>query len=307
MSLLSIVIPVYNEGPPLKLLCTEIERALKGHFELFEIILVDDRSTDDSWTVMLELAKSNEKIKIVRLSRNFGQHSALTAGMSLCQGNYVVLMDCDGQDDPAYILPMYQTLVDKRCQIVYAKRKNKKHGFLKRTASSLLNSIMEFLSGNKYDPEIGTYRIMNKFVIDAYLSMSEKKRYIAGMFYWLNFEYATFAVEHQGRVSGSSTYNPLKLLKLARLGILNSSTKLLSLATYVGLISSLLSVFISVYFFYLKVFYNVPLGFTAIIVSVLFVGSIIMLLLGIIGEYLREIFDEVKARPNFIIEERHNF
>jgi len=305
--MISVVIPVYNEGLPLKVLCNRIIEAIGVIHNHYEIVLVDDRSMDNSWEVMCELASENKSIKIARLCRNFGQHSALTAGISLAKGDYIVLMDCDGQDDPAYIPLVYDAVVESNVQIVYAKRKNKKTAFYKNIGSKLINKIIKSLSGNKFDAEIGTYRIMKKIVAEAYLSMPEKNRYIGGMFFWLDFQSGTVDVEHNSRNAGKSNYNIRKLMKLARLGILSSSTKLLSIGTYIGITSSILSIAASVYYLSLKLFFNVPLGFTSIIVSIFFVGSIIMLLLGIIGEYMREIFEEVKGRPNHIIENKINF
>ena len=304
--MISVVIPVFNEGSPLKGLCDRIQTCLKQISDQYEIILIDDRSQDNSWEVMKELAINSTQIKIARLSRNFGQHSALTAGMSLAKGNYIVLMDCDGQDDPMYTNLMFNLLRDSNVQIVYAKRKNRKDKWHKNISSRIVNFLMEKLSGFKYDPEIGTYRIMTKTVCEAYLSMPEKNRFIGGMFYWLNFQYRTLPVEHKNRLYGKSNYTFLKSLKLARLGILSSSTKLLSIGIYLGLISSVASIAAAGYYFTLKLFYDVPIGYTSVIVSIFFVGSIIMLILGIIGEYLREIFEEVKARPNFIFEEKIN-
>ncbi len=304
--MISIVIPVFNEGAPLIELCHRILRIVSSLSDC-EIILVDDRSKDNSWQIMRDLARDNQQIKIARLCRNFGQHSALTAGLSLAKGKYIVMMDCDGQDAPESIPLLYETILTKDVQVVYAKRKNRKDGWFKSTASKFMNAILQWLSGMKHDPEIGTFRIMKRFVADTYLAMPERNRFIGGMFYWLNFESATVDVPHHNRKTGKSNYTFVKLIKLARLGVLSSSTKILSVGTYLGLVSSFLSIGIGIYYLVLKFFFNVPLGFTAIIVSIFFVGSIIMLLLGIIGEYLREIFEEVKARPNFIIEETINF
>ncbi len=304
---ISIVVPVFNEGLPLKSLCERIITEVRNLFDNYEIILVDDRSTDNTWIIMCQLAKGNKSIKIARFCRNFGQHSALTAGISMSRGDYIILMDCDGQDNPERIPALYKKLIESDAQIVYAKRKNKKNAFYKNTGSKIINRLIQILSGYEYDEEIGTFRIMRKIVAEAYLSMPEKNRYIGGMFFWLNFKSATFDVEHETRSFGKSNYNFKKLMKLARMGILSSSTKLLSIGTYIGLISSILSIIAGIYYLSLKLFFNVPLGFTAIIVSIFFVGSIIMLLLGIIGEYMREIFEEVKSRPNFIIEEKVNF
>lgn len=303
---LSIVIPVYNEGEPLRILCDKLITVLARLVNEFELLLVDDRSKDNSWEVMKDLAIADSRIKVVRLARNFGQHSALTAGLSLAQGKYVVMMDCDQQDNPADVEMLYRKIVDSNAKIVYARRTKRKDGWFKTQSSKFLNYILQSLSGIKFDSSIGTFRIMEDFVVKSYLSMPEHNRYIGGMFFWLDFQADFVDVVHQSRYQGSSNYNLKKLIKLARLGILSSSTKLLSLGIYMGLISSILSVIFGLYFVIMKIFFNVPLGFTSVIVSVFFVGSIIMLILGITGEYLREIFEEVKGRPNFIIEEAKN-
>ncbi len=305
--MISIVIPVYNEGEPLIQLCNDLTSVLKTKFDRHEIILVDDRSQDSSWDVMRRLADSNKDIKIARLSRNFGQHSALTAGLSLSKGDHIVMMDCDGQDDPKHITMLFDTLQTRQVHIVYAKRKNRQDAIVKRLSSRFINSVLQRLSGNRHDPEVGTYRIMTRFAVQSYLSLPEKKRFVGGLFYWLNLTSDSIAVEHKSRTAGRSTYTLRKLVKLSRLGIINSSTTLLSLATYLGLFSSGVSLALGAYFLIRKFIYEIPIGFTAIIVSIFFVGGMIMLLLGIIGEYLREIFEEVKARPNFIIEEKQNF
>lgn len=304
---ISIVIPVYNEGEPLRILCANLITTLQKLTSEYEIILVDDRSPDHSWQVMKLLAVENRSIKIARLSRNFGQHSALTAGLSLAGGRYVVMMDCDQQDKPEDVARLYETIKSGDAKIVYARRKNRKDASFKKLTSRWFNRFVEMLSGIRFDPEVGTFRIMDQFVVKTYLSMPEHNRFIGGMFFWLNFKADYLDVEHQARFAGKSNYNLKKLLKLARMGILSSSTKLLSTGIYLGLFSSVFSIVFGLYFILMKLFFDVPLGFTSVIVSVFFVGSIIMLILGIIGEYLREIFEEIKGRPNYIIEETENF
>jgi glycosyltransferase involved in cell wall biosynthesis len=304
---ISVVIPVYKEGEPLRILCERLVAALSELVTSFEVILVDDRSPDHSWLVMKDIASGNPRVRIARLARNFGQHSALTAGLSLATGRYIVMMDCDQQDSPEDIPALYHKIRNSEAKIVFARRKNRKDSGFKRWTSQLFNNMLELLSGIRFDSEIGTFRIMEKFVAETYLSMPEKNRFIGGMFFWLNFHSDYLDVEHRKRFAGTSNYNLRRLLKLARLGILSSSTKLLSMGIYLGLISSVTSVGFGLYFIGMKLLFNVPFGYSSIIVSVFFVGSIIMLILGIIGEYLREIFEEVKGRPNYIIEESINF
>lgn len=305
--MISIVIPVYNEGKPLILFCDEIITEIKKIGLPYELVLIDDYSKDDSWQVMKELAASNPNIKVARLIRNFGQHSALTAGLNLCTGDYAVLMDCDGQDDPAYIAEMYNKLTATDAEIVFARRQNRKSSKTSVLSSKLINRVLETLSGIKHDPQIGTYRIMTRKVVDSYISLPETRRYLGGIFFWLGFPSDSVDVIHRSRTHGSSNYNFKRLIRLARLGILSSSTAILSISTYLGIASALISMVFGIYFTINKILYDIPLGFTAIVVSIFFVGSIIMILLGIIGEYIGEIYHEVKARPNYIVHEKINF
>jgi polyisoprenyl-phosphate glycosyltransferase len=305
--MISVVIPVYNEGKPLIAFCDEIRSVLETTGKPYELILVDDCSTDDSWHHMLTMSRKHSNTRIARFSRNFGQHSALTAGITLAKGDYITLMDCDGQDDPAYIPEMVKTLDQTQAEIVYGVRTNRQSSQISIFQSYLVNKLMGFLSGYKHDPKIGTYRVITRKVADAFIALPEKRRFLAGMFYWLGFEHATLEIRHRSRAHGKSKYNLRKLMNLAKLGILSSSTKILSIGTYIGFISGIISVIAGIYFIVQKMIYNVPLGFTAIVVSIFFVGSVIIFLLGIIGEYLGEIFHEVKGRPNYVIRDKVNF
>ena len=305
---LSVVIPVFNEGLPLVLLCERIESEIKKSKSLsdFEIILVDDHSKDNSWDVIVGICKKNLKVKGVKFIRNFGQHSALTAGLSFAKGDFVLMMDCDGQDNPKYIEALLDRLIDTESSIVFARRKERKSPLSSVFFSWLINMIMTRLSGFYHDKSIGTFRLMLQKVVQDYLAMSEKKRYLGSMFYWLGHKSDFLDVVHEERASGKSQYTFKKSLKLAKLGILNSSTKLLSIGIYIGFFGSVFSIFFGIYFLVMKLVYQVPMGYTSIILSILFVGSSIMLLLGIIGEYLGEIFDEIKGRPNYVIDELIN-
>lgn len=306
MSKLSIVIPVYNEGEPLKVLCRRIIDSIPADFNSYEIVMVDDRSRDSSWLVMKELAAANSNIKVARLVRNFGQHSALTAGIELATGDYIVMMDCDQQDEPENIERLYNELKKQDVHIVYAMREQREDSFFKKKSSVLINYLLEKLSGYQHDPRIGTYRIFSRTVRDSYLMMPEKRRYLGGMFFWMGFESANVDVKHKERQHGKSNYTFSKQLKLAKLAILSSSTKLLSLGIYLGVFSSIVSCLLVVYFAYMKFRYDVPLGYSSIIVSIFLSTGLILLFLGLIGEYLSEIYHEIKGRPNYIIEETIN-
>ena len=301
--MISIVIPVYNEGISLVTFCEEIILCLQKSSQNYELILVDDRSTDDSWEIMKSISEANDKVISVRLIRNFGQHSALTVGLEYSSGDFAILMDCDGQDDPKYIIKLYEKITSCSLDVIYAKRQERKDSLISRFGSIFVNFLFTKLSGINFDPRIGTFRIISRKAINAYLSLPEKRRYFGGLFFWLGFESDFIDVIHRKRGEGKSTYSILKRIKLTRIGLLNSSTKLLSLGTYFGIVSGIISFLSILYFLYMKLVYDAPLGYTSIIVSIFFVGSILMLLLGIIGEYLSEIYYEVKGRPNYIVDE----
>lgn len=304
---ISIVIPVYNEGEPLFILYERLVKVLSNHFSTYEIVLIDDRSPDDSWQVMKRIAKMDTKVKIARFIKNFGQHNALSAGIAMASGDYIVLMDCDQQDEPENIPALYNCLIEKNVHIIYALRENRKDTFVKRFFSVLLNLILEKLSGFKHDPRIGTFRIFTKVVKNSFLSMPERNRYIGGMFFWLNFNFALLPVEHSERKFGKSNYTFRKQLKLARLGILSSSTKLLSIGVYLGIITSILSLLFGLYYVYLNFRFKVPMGYTSLIVSIFLSTGMILFVIGIMGEYIREVYEEVKRRPSYIVEEKINF
>ncbi|MEO0899672.1 MAG: glycosyltransferase family 2 protein, partial [Bacteroidota bacterium] len=185
---LSLVIAVYNEGEGLYKLVERIQSSLKEYEGNYEVILIDDRSPDNSWEILCELAAQHEELKIVRFIRNFGQHPALSAGMKLARGEYVVLMDCDLQDEPENIIPMYEKMKAEGKYIIYAKRKRRKDPFRKRFTSKLYNKLLSILSGMEVDPEIGTFRLMHKVVVDSFNKLPENRRYVGGLFYWLGFD-----------------------------------------------------------------------------------------------------------------------
>ncbi len=304
---ISVVIPVYNEGEPLMILHERLVKVLSNHFTSYELILVDDRSPDNSWQVLKRIAQRDENVKIARFIKNFGQHNALSAGIAMANGEYIVIMDCDQQDEPENIPALYNNLIEKNVHIVYALRENRKDKFFKRFYSFLLNWILEKLSGFKHDPRIGTFRIFTKVVKNSFLMMPERNRYIGGMFFWLNFNFALHPVEHSERKFGKSNYNFRKQLQLARLGILSSSTKLLSIGVYLGIITSIFSLLFGLYYVYLNFRYKVPIGYTSLIVAIFLSTGMILFVIGILGEYLREVYEEVKRRPSYIVEEKINF
>lgn len=307
----SIVIPIYNEEeniPELYRRLTAVMEKLCGNKENpengFEIIMVNDGSTDRSWHIIKELHEKDSRVKGISFSRNFGHHVAITAGLDHAKGNAIILMDGDLQDPPEEIPKLYAKFIEGY-DLVYGIREKNKETFFKKLASSLFWHLINKLSG-VYMPENQTLlRIFDKKILDVLRTMRERSRFIHGMIAWTGFKVGIVKVEHASRLYGISKYNAVKMFRLAFNAITSFSTTPLRLATYLGFISAGIGFFFGVYFLYKKIAYGIPvLGYASIIVAILFIGGIQLLILGIIGEYLGRTYQEVQGRPIYIIGDR---
>jgi len=298
----SIIIPVYNEEENV----SELHRRLGTVMErlgTYEIIFVDDGSSDKSWQIIKDLHEKDSRVKGLSFSRNFGHHIAITAGMDHAQGKAIILMDGDLQDPPEEI-PKLLKKFNEGYELVYGIRKEKKDSILKRFASFVFWWFINSFSGINIPRNQTLLRIFDRKILDALNSMRERSRFIHGMIAWTGFKTAMQEVEHAPRERGKSKYNVIKLFRLAFNAITSFSTFPLRLATYIGLLSSGIGLFYSLYFIYKKLFLGIPvLGYASIIVAVLFVGGIQLLMLGIIGEYIGRVYQEGQARPIYIIKE----
>ena len=302
---LSVVVPVYNGQKTISFVCKGIEDSLsKAGVSDFEIILVDDGCPKGSWSEIQKLAHNSPQILGLRLSRNFGQHIALSAGIAESSGSFVALMDCDGQDDPGYLPLFMDKLENSEPRIVYGVRVARKDSIHKKWSSIILNWILSMLSGVKHDFRIGTYRMFDRVVADSILNFNERRRYLGGMFQWIGFEHTMMEVVHQNRFSGRSSYRLIDLFNLARLAILSGSTTLLSVAIRLSVTCVVIAVVFAVYRIYLKWYCDVPVGYTSVVVTILFSTSAILFCQGLIAEYLKELFWEVKRRPLWVCAER---
>lgn len=299
----SIVIPVYNEEENV----LELRRRLGIVMErlgTYEIIFVDDGSTDKSWQIIKDLHEKDLRVKGLSFSRNFGHHIAITAGLDNIQGKAIILMDGDLQDTPEEIPKLFNKL-NEGYDLVYGIRKEKKDSLFKRLTSALFWWIINSLSGMDIPRNQTLLRIFDRKVLDALKSMRERARFIHGMMAWTGFRTALQEVEHAPRERGKSKYNVIKLFRLAFNAITSFSTLPLRVATYIGLLSSGIGLFYGLYFIYKKVFLGIPvLGYASTIIAVLFIGGIQLLILGIIGEYLGRVYQEVQARPIYITKEQ---
>ncbi len=306
MAHISVVSPVYMAENVLPELVDRIIQSVKLITEDFNIILVDDGSPDQSWSVIEQLAGKYPFIKGIKLSRNFGQHYAITAGLDHAHGDWVVVMDCDLQDQPEEIPRLYREAL-KGFDLVFASRKIRKDNFLKRIFSKIFSMVLSYLTGAKFDESIANFGIYSRKLIDAVNSMRESIRIFPVMVWWVGFKSSQIDVKHGNRTVGKSNYNLKMALKLALNVILAYSDKPIMLLIKVGLLISALT-FMSaliIFFIWIKGLISVT-GYTSLIISIWFLSGIIISTLGVIGLYVGKTFEGVKNRPIYIIEKTTN-
>lgn len=271
--------------------------------EDFEIILVNDASPDNTWEEIKKVCSVEPRVKGIDLSRNFGQHYAISAGLSHAKGKWVVVMDCDLQDRPEEIPRLYSKAIEG-WDIVYARRVNKKFGFFKKLSSTLFNAVLSWLSGSKTDSAIGNFGIYEKRVIEEFNKLKECARSFGSLIHLLGFKSTTIDVVHSERGEGKSSYTLRKLLHLSADIILSNTNKPLKMASWLGFGMAALAFLLALYNVIAKFvgIIEIP-GYTSTIFSIWFVGGLILSVLGVVGLYVGRIFDQVKERPLYIERE----
>jgi dolichol-phosphate mannosyltransferase len=304
---ISVVIPVYMAERVLDSLVIRLCSSLLRIGEDFEILLIEDGSSDRSWEKIMEECRKDKRVKGIRLSRNFGQHHAITAGLDYCKGEWVVVMDCDLQERPEEIEILYR----KACEgydIVLARRAMREDGFLKRVSSKVFYRLFDYVTDTKTDPTVGSFRILSRKVVKHLTSMREQIRFFGGMVQWLGFKTAYVDVEHSVRHSGKSSYSLIKLINLSLNAMIGFSNKPLKIFIKLGFFMSLVSLIYGVYLFLKKILFGIDVpGWTSTIVSLYFIGGLLFMNLGMLGIYIGRIFDEAKKRPLYAIDELVNY
>ena len=300
---LSIVSPVYRAEKFVEKLVFEIEKVCLTLNVDYEIILVDDRSPDQSWIKMKAISANNSKIKSIRLSRNFGQHPAIMAGLSHAHGEWIVVMDCDLQDQPKVIPDLYKKALEGY-DLVLARRMQRQDSYLKKLSSKIFSKVYGFFTDTKYDNEIANFGIYNQKVIQSILQVSDYIKFFPLFVNFVGFNATSIPVEHASRESGGSSYSMAKLISLAFNSIISFSNKPLKIFVKFGIIISILSFLVGSYYLYEAYTHRIAvIGFTSIIVSIWFLSGVIITTIGITGIYVGKIFDQTKNRPVFIIDE----
>jgi len=303
MAHISIVSPVYQAEATIQKLVEQVTAALQGLTSSMEIILVDDRSTDQSWHEIQHTCALHKHVRGIRLSRNFGQHYAISAGLQLAKGEWVVVMDCDLQDRPDQIPILYHKAL-QGYRIVFGSRRNRQDHAAKRIFSKAFYVVFGFLTETRQDASIANFGIYHRKVVNAIISMEDNIRYLPAMAQWVGFESTCVPVLHDARATGRSTYNLKKMLNLAGNTIISFSGKPLRLVAQGGLILSGLSFLIGCIYLvgYLTGTIKVA-GYTSLMISIWLTAGLNIFVLGVVGIYIGKAFEKIKGRPLYIIDE----
>ncbi len=307
MKRISLIFPVYNEEQALPILYERV-RQLIDHLEYdVEVILINDGSQDKSLDLMKQFHKEDPRFKIIDFSRNFGHQVAITAGIDFATGDAVILMDADLQDPPE-LIPQFLSKWNEGYQVVYGVRKTRKEHILKRLSYSMFYRILQYISDIPIPLDAGDFCLMDRVVIDTLKSMQERNRFVRGLRSWTGFHQVGFEYDREKRHSGEIKYTLPKLMKLALDGIFSFSYFPLQLASYAGFMISVVSFLGILIYLYKKLFVGgEPQGFPTLVILILFMGGIQLIFLGVIGEYIGRIYDEVKKRPSYVIRKMYGW
>jgi polyisoprenyl-phosphate glycosyltransferase len=306
--LVTIVIPVYNEAEVLPTLYDRLTRVLEGLVESYEIIFVNDGSQDDSALFLRDFQARDARVKFLNFSRNFGHQIAITAGLDYSSGQAVVVMDADLQDPPE-VIPQLIEQWRKGYDIVFAVRaKRQGEGFFKRATAAIFYRLFRCMTATEIPLDAGDFRLMSQRAVEALQSIRERNRFIRGLAGWIGFRQTSVTYVRDVRQAGETKYPLKKMLRFALNGLLSFSVVPLQLASYLGFLISSIGFFYIVYAIGLKLFTDqVVLGWTSVMVAVLFLGGVQLVSLGIIGEYIGRIYEEVKQRPLYVVDEAKGF
>lgn len=304
-TIISIVSPVYGAQEIVDDLVSQVIRELKNLDVVYEIILVEDGSPDMSWEKIKANCLKFHEVKGVKLSRNFGQHYAVTAGLQYAKGDVIIVMDCDLQDDPTFFGALLQSFKLGN-EIVFTKRLKRKHNLLKSINSSIYNLLFGFFSDRNYDVNAGSMVLMSNRVKEVFLELEDKDRLYLQMLKWIGFKSTYVEVQHKERFFGKTSYSYNKLLKMALQGWTSHSDKLLKFSIYAGFLLSLVT-FILALFIILQYFLSgFQPGWPSLFVAIMFSTGLILMSIGIAGIYIGKIFEQTKNRPLYIIDTKIN-
>ena len=300
----SLIVPVFNEEQAVELFYRAVRRELTLDGVEFEIVFINDGSTDRTAEQVTALAQADELVTLINFSRNFGKEPALFAGLEYATGDAVIPMDVDLQD-PISVIPLLIEQWQKGADVVLAKRRNRNaDGYLKRHSAALFYHLLNRISYTRIEENVGDFRLMDRKVVDVIRALPEHQLFMKGVLSWAGFNSVVVEYERARRVAGNSKFNGWKLWNLALEGVTSFSTVPLRLWTYVGGCVSIFAVLYAVYMVLDKVFFgnSVP-GYPSLMTAILFLGGVQLIGIGILGEYIGRIYIEAKHRPRYVVKD----
>lgn len=301
--MISLIIPVFNEEILIFELFKRVQNAMEEIGEAFEVLLVDDGSADSTLEKLKECHSRDRRFKIVSLSRNFGHQAAYTAGLSYAKGDYIAMMDGDLQDPPELIPEMYRKARAENLDIVYGQRKQRQEKFFKRLFIKLFHSLYKRVSRLENIKQVGNFCLMSKKALKAFLSLQEKNRYLPGLRSFIGYKQGSIEYDRPDRELGEPKMSLLKLITLAFDAIFSFSSLPVKICLYSGFSGVVLIILAVIYAVVSKLAGLAPVGWSAIILSIYFIGSVQLLSIGILGEYVYRIYRETQNRPIFLVLE----
>ena len=302
---ISVVIPVYGCRAALRELYERLVKSIEVITKDFEIILVNDSCPQNSWEVIEQICAEDSRVKGIELSRNFGQIKAITAGLDYSKGDWVVVMDCDLQDSPEEIINLYNK-AQEGYDVVFARRANRRDSFMKVLVSKIFYKIYSFASDGNYDPAICNFSISRRIVIENYCNMRELHRAFVIYVKWLGFRQTTIDVEHNARKEGKSSYNMKKRFKMAGEILTSQSDKLLKFTVGLGFAMTTISFLTILGLVVHYILGTAATGWTSLIATNCLIGGITIMVIGLVGIYVGNIFMQTKQRPLYVVRQALN-
>lgn len=307
-TLISIIIPCYNEAGNIQILCQKISEEMEKLDVDYELIFVDDGSVDGTFEIIESMHKNNPKLKSIGFSRNFGHQAAIIAGLNYCKGDCVIMMDADLQHPPELIPEMIRKWENGYDIVNTIREDTNDESLFKRLTSKGFYKLINVISKTKIEAGSADFRLLDRKVIDSFKEIGEYSIFIRGMINWVGFNGIQIKYKPNERFSGTSKYSLRKMISFALDGITSFSSAPLQISMVFGLFISLLSFIYMAYALYINFFTNRALeGWTSIIISILFIGGIQLISIGILGEYMSKIFYEVKKRPRYLVSKKIGF
>ncbi|MDD2622420.1 MAG: glycosyltransferase family 2 protein [Bacteroidales bacterium] len=310
MMKLSVIIPCFNEELVIKETYNRLKHVLDEIKQEYELIFINDGSKDKTYDILLQLSTEDKNVKILNFSRNFGHQCAVTAGINYCTGDAAVIIDSDLQDPPEVILEMLKIMETQKANVVYGVRKKRKgESWFKLVTAKYFYRFLNSLSDVKFPVDTGDFRLIDRSIIDTFNRMEEKNKYIRGLISWMGYKQVPCYYEREERFAGETKYPLRKMLKFAMIGVFYFSKKPLQIATFSGFFSVLIGLIYAIIALVTKLLNPSVLvtGWTTIIILIIFFGGVQLLTIGVLGQYMGNLFDEAKDRPEYIIKNEINF